>query len=72
MPASYKNIKLGKNLCLDVEGGSRKNGAKFIAWKCHGGTNQKFKITRKGEIKAKHSKKCMSKKFRQITCKNRK
>jgi hypothetical protein len=68
----YKQIKLGKNLCLDVNGGKKSSGTRFIAWKCHKGTNQKFKITRRGEIQAKHSKKCMSKKFRQVTCKRNK
>jgi hypothetical protein len=34
---------VGSGLCMDVPGGSLANGAKPIAWICHGGTNQTWR-----------------------------
>lgn len=64
----YHRVKLG-NMCLDVEGGSRKTRARVIAWKCHSGPNQKFRMTKRGEWQAKHSRKCVNTRtFRQKVC----
>ncbi len=68
----WNNINLGNGLCLDVEGGNKRNGAKFISYGCHNGTNQKFRITPEGELQANHSRKCMSMSFRQKKCKTSK
>jgi hypothetical protein len=65
----WKNVHLGNGLCLDVEGGDKHDGARFISYGCHNGTNQQFRVTPHGEIQAKHSKKCMSTSFRQKKCK---
>jgi hypothetical protein len=76
--SSFHSIRLGKgktnkSLCLDVEGGSHGKGARFIAWPCHGGPNQKFRVmkTRKGRkcLQAKHSRHCLDEKtFQQVKC----
>ncbi len=34
----------GSDLCFDVEGGSTDEGARVIAYRCHGGANQRFQI----------------------------
>lgn len=74
-PRSFRQIRLGrtgqnKSLCLDVEGGSKRNGARFIAWPCHKGPNQKFRTISKKQLQAKHSRKCMNPRtFRQTRCK---
>lgn len=65
----YRKVKVG-DLCLDVEGASRRKGARVITWKCHSGANQKFARTKRGEWKAKHSGKCVNTRtFRQYRCK---
>ena len=65
----YRKVKVG-DLCLDVEGASRRTGARVITWKCHSGANQKFARTKRGEWKAKHSRKCVNTRtFRQYRCK---
>ena len=67
---TFRRIRMSKNMCLDVEGGRQSVGAKFIAWPCHKGPNQKFRMTRRGELQAKHSKKCLNvRTFRQKKCK---
>ena len=64
----FRRVKVG-NQCLDVEGGSRRNGARVITWRCHSGPNQKFRMTRRGQWKAKHSGKCVNTRtFRQSRC----
>ncbi|MBC7623360.1 MAG: RICIN domain-containing protein, partial [Aeromicrobium sp.] len=30
--------------CMDIENGGRNNGAKVLAWNCHGGPNQKWDL----------------------------
>lgn len=65
----WNSINLGNGLCLDVEGGSKQKGARFISYGCHNGTNQQFRVTPHGELQAKHSRKCMSTSFRQKKCK---
>ncbi|MGP0091051.1 MAG: RICIN domain-containing protein [Xanthobacteraceae bacterium] len=44
-PGSNGSIlqNVGNRLCLDLPGGSLANGAKPIAWVCHGGTNQTWR-----------------------------
>jgi 1-phosphatidylinositol phosphodiesterase len=38
-------------LCLDAEHGSNVHGASVIAWPCHGGQNQRWKIESSGRIR---------------------
>jgi endoglucanase len=38
----YSLRKHGTNMCIDIEGGSRNNGARAILWTCHKGLNQQF------------------------------
>lgn len=35
-------LRLGGNLCLDVEGGNGQDGARLIAWGCNGQRNQRW------------------------------
>jgi len=66
----WKQIGLGNGMCLDVEGGSKKRGAAFISYGCHTGPNQRFRRTKRGELQAKHSGKCLdTTTFRQRKCK---
>lgn len=68
---TYRRVKLGNKKCLDVEGGQKRVGARFIAWPCHKGPNQKFRMTRRGELQAKHSKKCLNQRtFKQKRCRH--
>ena len=50
----------GGNYCLDIARGSKKDGAKVMAWPCHGGSNQKWYLTKKGELRSGHSHKCLT------------
>ena len=53
-------MQIRKPYCLDVEGGSMKNGAPLILYPCHSGPNQQFSYNRKTrQIKTKMSKKCL-------------
>ncbi|MEN6320661.1 MAG: RICIN domain-containing protein [Syntrophaceae bacterium] len=49
--------------CLDVSGVSTANGANIIQYDCHGGSNQQWTLTNKGDgyylAVAKHSGKCL-------------
>lgn len=48
--------------CLDIQGGSKANGAGLVQYDCTGQDNQKFVFTKIGglyEIKAKHSNRCL-------------
>ena len=36
------------NRCLDVNGGSKDNGAQVLQWDCHGGPNQQWRLQRDG------------------------
>jgi hypothetical protein len=38
----YSLRKRGTNMCIDIQGGSRSNGARSILWTCHKGANQQF------------------------------
>jgi hypothetical protein len=52
--------QIRKPYCLDVEGGSMKNGAPLIMYPCHSGPNQKFAYNRKTrQLKNKMSLKCV-------------
>ncbi|MFF5229407.1 RICIN domain-containing protein [Dactylosporangium sp. NPDC000521] len=37
------------NRCLDVNGGSKDNGAQILQWDCHGGPNQQWRLQRDGD-----------------------
>ena len=37
------------NRCLDVNGGSKDNGAQVLQWDCHGGPNQQWRLQRDGD-----------------------
>ncbi len=39
------------NKCLDVSGGSRRNGTNVTLWDCHGGENQRWTYTSKNELR---------------------
>jgi hypothetical protein len=56
---AWKPIHLGSNMCLDVEGGNKRSRARMISYGCHSGPNQLFRRTRRGELQAKHSRKCL-------------
>lgn len=49
--------------CLDVEWASDDDGARLIQWGCHGGDNQRFRVTELDggyhQITARHSGKCL-------------
>ncbi|MFF3247740.1 RICIN domain-containing protein [Streptomyces sp. NPDC002870] len=50
--------------CMDVQGGSKANGAKFIQWDCNGRNNQTFRVrtnlTGYVALKPRHAgKKCL-------------
>jgi hypothetical protein len=37
------------NRCLDVNGGSKDNGAQVLQWDCHNGPNQQWRLQRDGD-----------------------
>ena len=49
--------------CLDVAGAATHNSANIFQWECHGGANQRWTVTDKGDgdylVTARHSNKCM-------------
>ena len=55
-PVYYIVSEHNPKLVLDIEGGSKNEGAKLIVWDYHGGENQRFKIGKKGFLKSVHSK----------------
>ena len=70
MKKSFRSIKIKRcanntrrncvKSCMDVEFGNRNDDARYIAYPCHGGPNQKFHYDKKTkQIMAKHSRKCM-------------
>ncbi|MGZ8273169.1 MAG: lectin [Burkholderiaceae bacterium] len=46
------------NMCLDVAGGSRENGASVIAWECNGNRNQQW-VVNGTRIQSKQNGKCL-------------
>jgi hypothetical protein len=46
----YTLTNLASHLCLDVPGGSLADGAKPIAWTCHGGLNQTWRYVSPGAL----------------------
>lgn len=46
------------NFCADVSGASKEVGAEIHAWKCHGKSNQDWRITKNAQLKVKHSLRC--------------
>lgn len=68
----WKQIKLKKGLCLDVFGGHQQEGTDIIGYKCHNGTNQKFRKLKGGELQSKSSKKCVNmKSMKLVNCKRK-
>ena len=65
-PTRYRKLRVsparGVRYCLDVEGGSKANGAPILAYPCHKGANQLFHYNRKTkQLRNKHSRKCIEK-----------
>jgi hypothetical protein len=52
-----KSAHTGK--CLDIAGGSKKNGANVIMWKCHGKKNQRWTVSKDGLIRSALNGKCL-------------
>lgn len=48
-PDTYTFVNAKDNRCLDVNGGSRDNGAQVLQWDCHGGPNQQWQLRRDGD-----------------------
>lgn len=46
------------SFCMDVSGNSKEDGAEIHAWKCHGKSNQDWRITKNAQLKVKHSLRC--------------
>ncbi len=75
---SVQNQETG--MCLDVAGESLADEADIIQWPCHGGLNQQWRISARGDffrMEAQHSGKCLhihygkkgdGKRVRQATC----
>jgi len=42
-----------RGLCLDVEGGESRDGARVINWSCHGGHNQQWQLFSDGTIRGR-------------------
>ncbi|MFG2296376.1 RICIN domain-containing protein [Streptomyces sp. NPDC048603] len=61
IPVNTENslVNLNSGLCLDVSGGSYANGAPVIQWACHGGDNQEWTYTSRGELINMRSGKCL-------------
>lgn len=47
--AEIRSAAAGK--CLDAAGGKPADGTPIISWSCHGGSNQTWTVTEKGEIR---------------------
>ncbi len=45
----YAFVNTKDNRCLDVNGGSKDNGAQVLQWDCHGGPNQQWRLQRDGD-----------------------
>ncbi|MET7425718.1 RICIN domain-containing protein [Dactylosporangium sp. NPDC005555] len=48
-PDVFAFVNTKDNRCLDVNGGSKDNGAQVLQWDCHGGPNQQWKLQRDGD-----------------------
>ncbi|GAA2349429.1 RICIN domain-containing protein [Dactylosporangium salmoneum] len=46
---TFEFVNAADNRCLDVNGGSKDNGAQILIWDCHGGPNQLWKLVRNGD-----------------------
>lgn len=53
----YGELRVG-NLCLDVEGGERRDGTPVVAWECRDQPNQKWSWDR-GSIRSQYTGKCL-------------
>jgi hypothetical protein len=59
---TFRFVNAGTEKCLDVNGASRDNGANVLAWDCHGGPNQQWRLDRDGDgyrVVSINSGKCM-------------
>jgi hypothetical protein len=53
-------IASAPNVCMDVAGGSKRNGGKIHAWKCHGKANQMWTYAPETkQLRDKNSGKCL-------------
>src|SRR5262249_32675980 len=43
---TFTFVNAKDNRCLDVNGGSKDNGAQIVQWDCHGGPNQQWRLIR--------------------------
>ncbi|GGM07067.1 RICIN domain-containing protein [Dactylosporangium sucinum] len=46
---TFRWVNAQDNRCLDVNGGSKDNGAQIVQWDCHGGPNQQWRLQRDGD-----------------------
>jgi hypothetical protein len=46
---TFAFVNAKDNRCLDVNGGSKDNGAQIVQWDCHGGPNQQWRLQRDGD-----------------------
>lgn len=53
----YGEMRVG-HLCLDVEGGDRRDGTRVVAWECRDQPNQKWSWDR-GSIRSQYAGKCL-------------
>lgn len=56
----FDRVRFLGDMCLDIAGASRKNGAKVHAWPCHNKQNQKWYLTKRGELRSGLSHKCLT------------
>lgn len=60
---SYEIVAKHSGKCLDVSGVANHDGANVYQWSCHGGKNQAWKLTSKGQdyytLTAQNSGKCL-------------
>ncbi|MET7394381.1 RICIN domain-containing protein [Dactylosporangium sp. NPDC005572] len=46
---TFRWVNAQDNRCLDVNGGSKDNGAQIVQWDCHGAPNQQWRLQRDGD-----------------------
>jgi hypothetical protein len=58
--AAPGNLKFSNtNKCIRIRDSSKEYGAQAISWDCNGGDDQQFKLTKEGQLIAKHSGRCL-------------
>ncbi|MFE2496324.1 RICIN domain-containing protein [Streptomyces scopuliridis] len=48
-PTAYTLVNRSSGKCLEVEGGSRADGANVLQWACHGGARQRWRVEDLGD-----------------------